>query len=366
LVNTLGQLFRVTTFGESHGPAVGCVVDGVPAGIAWNHDLLIRELARRRPGQSTLTTRRDEADTPQVLSGVFEGYTTGAPIALTVANTDAKSTDYDHLRTVLRPSHADLTYHLKYGYRDHRGGGRSSARATVGLVAAGAVARMLLAQVAPQVQIMGWTHQVGTIVLPEAWPEVSIAEVEAHATRCPHPATATQMEELIREVRKAGDTVGGIVACRVRGIPAGLGEPVFGKLHALLGAAVLGINACKGFEIGSGFASASQRGSTHNDPQAHDAQTGFHTLKNDAGGVLGGISTGDDLLFRAAFKPVATLLQPQPGVDIHGQAVTVEGRGRHDPCVVPRAVPIVEAVTACVLADAWLMAQAATGFVKIL
>jgi chorismate synthase len=353
-MNSFGRRFRITTFGESHGPAVGVVIDGCPAGVALDIDALQHEMDRRRPGQSKITTRRDEADQLEVLSGLFEGKTTGAPLTLMVRNQDQRSADYEHLREAYRPSHADYTYAVKYGHRDHRGGGRSSARETAARVAAGAVAKQLLGPLG--VSIVAWVSQVHDIVMPESNTLVTQAEVEANIVRCPDAATAERMIALIDQVRKEGDTVGGVVSARIDGVPAGWGSPVFAKLHAELGAAMLGINACKGFEYGSGFAGTHLRGSQHNDLYYRDGER-IRTRSNHSGGIQGGISNGEPITFRAAFKPVATILRPQASVNAAGEAVTVEGRGRHDPCVLPRAVPIVEAMAALVLVDAWMEAS---------
>ncbi|MDX2062701.1 MAG: chorismate synthase [Bacteroidia bacterium] len=359
-MNTFGRLFRVTSFGESHGPAVGCVVDGCPAGVRLDLDLLQRELDRRRPGQSRLTTQRSEADTAEVLSGLYQGLTTGAPIALVARNEDARSRDYETFAEAYRPSHADYTYQAKYGIRDHRGGGRSSARATWAMVAAGAIAQQLLREAAG-VDIRAWVASVGPHSLPEADPStyaaITLDQVEATPVRCPDPAAAEVFTRAIEAARKAGDTLGGTVACRAVGVPPGWGEPLYAKLHAELGAAVLGLNACHGFEYGSGFAGTALTGSAHNDAfVTTEGRVG--TATNRSGGIQGGISNGELIYFRAAFKPVATILAPQATVTTAGEPTTLTGRGRHDPCVVPRAVPIVEAVTALVLADAWLQHRA--------
>lgn len=352
--NTFGVQFRVTTFGESHGPAVGCVIDGCPAGLVFDEEFLQQEMARRRPGQSALVTQRREADRVQILSGVFEGHTTGAPIALLIPNEDQRPRDYEHLTDVFRPSHADYTYWAKYGdFHDYRGGGRSSARETAARVAAGAVAKMLLRQ--HSIEVRAYVSQVGHITLQTPYTELDLSLTEANDVRCPEPAVAEQMAQLIRQVRKAGDTVGGVITGIVRGCPAGLGEPVFDKLHADLAKAMLSINAAKGFEYGSGFAGAAMLGSQHND--LFTAEGGqIRTLTNYSGGIQGGISNGMDIHFRVAFKPVATLLRNQPSVNTAGEPVVVKGKGRHDPCVVPRAVPIVEAMAALVVADHWLRA----------
>lgn len=346
-MNTFGTLFRITTFGESHGKAIGVVIDGCPAGLAVDESFIQNELNRRKPGQSRLTTQRREDDTFTILSGVFEGRTTGAPIAIIIENRDARSKDYDHLKEVFRPSHADYTYEVKYGLRDHRGGGRSSARETAARVAGGAVAKLLLKQIG--ISIQAYVSQVGNIVAPD-YPTLDLSRTESNPVRCPHEDTASQMMAVIESVRKARDTIGGVVSCVISNVPAGLGEPVFDKLHAELGKAMLSINAVKGFEYGSGFAGVTLRGSQHNDIFVNQGGK-IRTLTNHSGGIQGGISNGEDIFFRVAFKPVATLMQEQASVDREGNPVMVEGRGRHDPCVVPRAVPIVEAMAALVLAD---------------
>ncbi len=350
--NTFGTLFRITTFGESHGPAIGVVIDGCPAGIEVDEALLRRDLARRRPGQSAIVTQRKEADEAEILSGVFEGRTTGMPIAILIRNRDARSRDYSHIADKYRPSHADFSWEARYGRRDYRGGGRSSARETAARVAAGAFAKMLLRTLGVEVQ--AWVSQVGDIRLDAEWHQLDLARTESNPVRCPDADTAARMEALIREVRKAGDTVGGVVSCVATGVPAGLGEPVFDRLHADLGKAILSINACKGFEYGSGFDGVCMRGSQHNDAFHTDDEGRIRTRTNHSGGIQGGISNGMPIYFRAAFKPVATIVPAQESVDRQGRPTTVEGKGRHDPCVVPRAVPIVEAMTALVLADHWL------------
>ncbi len=349
-MNTFGHLFRVTTFGESHGPAIGCIVDGCPAGLPVDPDVIQRELDRRRPGQSKIVTQRKESDTVQILSGVFNGVTTGTPIALLIPNEDQRSNDYNHLAEAFRPSHADYTFHAKYGVRDHRGGGRSSARETAARVAAGALAKQLLAT--QNIRIHAWVSQVGSIVLDKPYQELDLSLTESNDVRCPDPGTAERMIERIREVRKAGDTIGGVVSAVITGCPPGLGEPVFDKLHAELGKAMLSINAAKGFEYGSGFGGVTMLGSEHND--TFEPGTPPRTRTNHSGGIQGGISNGMDIYFRTAFKPVATIMREQDSVNEAGEAVTVSGKGRHDPCVVPRAVPIVEAMAALVLADFWL------------
>ena len=352
--NTFGTAFRISSFGESHGPALGVIIDGCPAGLAFDPDFLQTELARRRPGQSAIVTQRQEADGAEILSGVFEGVTTGTPIAVLIRNADQRSRDYDHIKTVYRPSHADFTYDAKYGHRDYRGGGRSSARETAARVAAGAFAKTLLASAG--VSVTAFVERVGEIAL-ERWPEALDRElIESNPVRAATAETASAMESRIREVRKAGDTVGGVVGCRVDGVPAGWGEPVFDKLHADLGKAMLSINACKGFEYGSGFAGASRLGSAHNDAFTVEGDA-VRTTSNNSGGIQGGISNGMPIEFRVAFKPVATIMRDQASIDADGRAATVSGKGRHDPCVLPRAVPIVEAMAALVLADHMLRAR---------
>jgi chorismate synthase len=353
-MNTFGHLFRVTTFGESHGPAVGCVIDGCPAGLELDLDYVQHELDRRRPGQSAIVTQRREADRVEVLGGVFEGRTTGAPIALIIANEDARSRDYDHLAEAYRPSHADYTWQAKYGHRDHRGGGRTSARETAARVAAGAVARLLLRR--ENIDVRAYVSQVGAIIVDQPYTAFDLSLTDTNDVRCPDPERAAAMIELIQATRKAGNTVGGVVSAVVRGCPPGLGEPVFDKLHADLGKAMLSINAAKGFDYGSGFAAAAMYGLDHNDAFYNDDGT-IRTRTNYSGGIQGGISNGMDIYFRVAFKPVATVLRDQETVDAEGQSVTIQGKGRHDPCVVPRAVPIVEAMAALVVADHLLRAR---------
>ncbi|WP_288429839.1 chorismate synthase [uncultured Spirosoma sp.] len=355
--STYGTLFKISTFGESHGPAIGVVIDGCPAGLAFDTNFIQQELDRRKPGQSRITTQRREADEFEVLSGVFDGQTQGTPIALVIRNTDQRSKDYGHIARQFRPSHADYTYQTKYGSRDYRGGGRSSARETAARVAAGAVAKLLLAQ--QGVQIQAYVSQVGTLKLAKTYTELDLAKAEDNAVRCPDPDMAEQMFQYIDEVRKNGDSVGGVVDCVVTGAPVGWGEPVFDKLHAELGKAMLSINAVKGFEYGSGFAGAELFGSQHNDEFYTDETGAVRTRTNQSGGIQGGISNGEAIYFRTAFKPVATIMQDQDSVDVDGQPVTVSGKGRHDPCVVPRAVPIVEAMAALVLADMMLRNKAA-------
>lgn len=344
--STFGKLFTVTTFGESHGVAIGGIVDGFPANVAIDIDLIQLELDRRKPGQSKLVTQRKESDEVQFLSGIFEGKSTGSPIGFLIPNNDSKSKDYDHLKDVFRPSHADFTYEKKYGYRDHRGGGRSSARETASRVVAGALAKQFLAT--KGIQIQAFVNQVGKIKLSESeLDNLDLTLTETNLVRCPNPQKAQEMEDFILETRKKGDTIGGCIQCHVTGMPTGLGEPVFDKLHAEIGKAMLSINAAKGFEIGSGFSGVEMYGSEHNDIFNPDGTT----QTNNSGGVQGGISNGMPLVFTTAFKPIATLIQSQESIDKDGSKVIVEGKGRHDACVVPRAVPIVEAMAAIVILD---------------
>ena len=352
--NAYGQLFRISTFGESHGFGIGVIIDGCPANLPIDLDFIQAELDLRRPGQSKITTQRKESDTVQVLSGIFEGKSTGTPIALLIPNEDQRSKDYAHNQDVYRPSHADYTYDAKYGFRDHRGGGRSSARETAARVAAGAIAKLLLKH--QGIEIFAHVSAVGTIDAPNL-SDLSIPELyaqrEANIVRCADPATAQQMIECIDQIRKEGDTIGGKVACIIRNCPAGLGEPVFDKLHAELGKAMLSINAVHGFEYGSGFSGSEMRGSEHNDIFIPDGANP-KTLTNFSGGIQGGISNGMEINFRVAFKPVATIMHNQQTINAAGEAAEIKGKGRHDPCVVPRAVVIVEAMAALVLADAML------------
>ena len=352
-MNTIGTLFRLTSFGESHGAAIGGVIDGMPAGIEVDVAFIQSELARRKPGQSNLTTARKEADEVELLSGIFEGRTTGTPIGFLVRNTNQHSQDYEEMRCVYRPSHADFTYEQKYGIRDHRGGGRSSARETISRVVAGAFAKLALRQLGITVQ--AYTQQVGNIVLPGSYLDYDLDKTEQNPVRCPDEKVAEQMSRLILQVKSEGDTIGGVIACVVRGCPVGLGEPVFGKLQAQLGAAMLSINAVKGFEYGLGFAGASGRGSEQNDVFVSDGKGGITTRTNNSGGIQGGISNGQDIYFRVAFKPVATLLREQETVDRDGSPTRLTARGRHDACVLPRAVPVVEAMAAITILDAYLL-----------
>ena len=349
--NTYGNIFTLTSFGESHGEAVGGVVDGMPAGIDIDLDFIQSELDRRRPGQSAITTSRKEADKVELLSGVFEGKSTGCPIGFVVRNTNQHSKDYENMRNVFRPSHADYTYTSKYGVRDYRGGGRSSARITISRCVAGALAKLALRQVG--VSVTAYTSQVGDIAIDTDYRNHDFSKIETNAVRCPDLEAAAKMEKLIAEVKGKGDTIGGIITCVIKGCPAGLGEPEFGKLHAALGSAMLGINAVKGFEYGAGFACVNRRGSELNDVFTE----GFHTTTNNSGGIQGGISNGEDIYFRIALKPVATLLMEQHTVDKDGNPTTLTARGRHDPCVLPRAVPIVEAMAAMTILDYYLLSK---------
>ena len=393
--NTFGHLFTLTTFGESHGAAIGGVVDGMPAGIEVDMEFIQSELNRRRPGQSKITTSRQEADEVELLSGVFEGKTTGCPIGFIVRNQNQHSQDYENLRTLFRPSHADFTYYNKYGTRDHRGGGRSSARITISRVVGGALAKLVLRQMG--ISIQAYTSQVGDIALDRDYKRYDLNLTETNSVRCPDPAKAEEMEHLIEQVKAEGDTIGGVITCVIKGCPIGLGEPEFDKLHAQLGSAMLSINAVKGFEYGEGFAGVSQRGSEQNDvflseeffaeqsgkaerrvkseefptesgagaegvaaanSKLYTLNSKLKTATNHSGGIQGGISNGQDIYFRVAFKPVATLLRPQETIDLEGNATTFTARGRHDPCVLPRAVPVVEAMAAMVILDAFLCHQA--------
>lgn len=346
-MNTFGNLFRVTTFGESHGLALGGVVDGCPAGIELNVELIQKDLDRRKPGQSKITTQRKENDEVRILSGVFEGKTTGTPIGFTIENTNQKSKDYSHIKDSYRPSHADLVYDEKYGFRDYRGGGRSSARETVSRVVAGAIAKQFL----KGISIDAYVNQVGRIKSDKTYAELNLKDAENNIVRCPDLEVAEQMINFISETKKKGDTVGGVIRCVIKGVPMGLGEPVFDKLHARLGSAMLSINAVKGFSYGSGFDGVQMYGSEHNDMFNTDKST----KTNFSGGIQGGISNGMDIYFDVAFKPVATLIQAYETIDQQGNIVQTHGKGRHDPCVVPRAVPIVEAMAALVLADFMLL-----------
>jgi len=344
--NTFGNFFKLTTFGESHGEAMGGVIDGCPAGVSIDLDAIENQMMRRRPGQSAIVTQRKEADTVRFLSGIFEGKTTGTPIGFIIENTNQKSADYTHIKDSYRPSHADYTFDKKYGHRDYRGGGRSSARETACRVAAGAIASQLLSAIA----ITGYVSSVGDLTLEKPYQELDFNTVDSNVVRCPDAEMASKMIAKIKEVKKQGDTIGGIITCVIQNVPVGLGEPVFDKLHAQLGKAMLSINAVKGFEFGSGFKGATMNGSEHNDLFNQDGTT----KSNLSGGVQGGISNGMDIYFRVAFKPVATIMQKQQTINSKGEKVEMQGKGRHDPCVVPRAVPIVEAMAALTIADFWL------------
>jgi len=354
-LNSIGNIFRLTTFGESHGEAIGGVVDGMPAGIPIDMAFIQQELNRRRPGQSHITTARQEADQVELLSGVFEGKTTGCPIGFIVRNTNQHSGDYDNMRELYRPSHADYTYSYKYGTRDHRGGGRSSARITISRCVAGALAKLVLKQIG--VHITAFTSQIGDISLDRDYSKYDLTQVDSNIVRCPDADKAEQMIRLIEEVKAEGDTIGGVITCVIQGCPAGLGEPEFGKLHAMLGAAMLSINAVKGFEYGEGFEGVTARGSEQNDIFVNK-EGRITTMTNHSGGIQGGISNGQDIYCRIAFKPVATLLREQKTVDIQGKETTLTAKGRHDPCVLPRAVPIVEAMAAMTILDAYLSDKA--------
>ena len=345
--NSYGTLFRLTTFGESHGEALGGIIDGCPPNISLNLEAIQLEMQRRKPGQSAIVTQRKEADEVQFLSGIFEGKTTGTPIGFIIPNTNQKSDDYSHIKDNFRPSHADYVYQQKYGIRDYRGGGRSSARETASRVVAGAIAKQML----PDIKITAYVSAVGHLQINTPYQELDFSTIEQNPVRCPDPKLAKEMEKYIKEIRKQGDTVGGIVSCVIQNVPLGLGEPVFDKLHAELGKAMLSINAVKGFEFGSGFEGAILKGSQHNDLQNQDGTT----KTNHSGGIQGGISNGMDIYFRVAFKPVATIMQTQNTLNSDGELTASQGKGRHDPCVVPRAVPIVEAMAALVLADFYLL-----------
>lgn len=352
--NSFGEIFRITTFGESHGTAIGVVIDGCPAGLEIDFGFLEDEMARRKPGQSAITTQRSESDSFQTLSGIFDQRTLGTPISFIILNEDQKSDDYDHLQHVYRPSHADYTYQAKYGIRDHRGGGRSSARETATRVLAGAVAKLLLKK--HGITIAAYVSSVGKLQLQKPYTELDLSQTEKNMVRCPDSTTAEKMIELIQDTRAKGDTVGGVITCVIKGSPVGLGEPVFDKLHADLAKAMLSINAVHGFEYGSGFAGTKQYGSENND-RFTTANGKITTQTNFSGGIQGGISNGMDIYFNVAFKPVATLMQEQTSLNDKGEEVTIKGKGRHDPCVVPRAVPIVEAMAALVMADHLLRAK---------
>jgi chorismate synthase len=351
--NSFGKIFQVTTYGESHGRAIGVIVDGCPAGVEIDEIFIQEELDRRKPGQSKITTQRKENDQFEILSGTFEGKSTGTPIHLVIWNEDAKSKDYSHIAEKFRPSHADFTYHAKYGVRDYRGGGRSSARETAARVAAGAIAKLVLKYI--KVDIHAYVSQVGNLKLEKNYLNLDLSKAEDNIIRCPDPEVAKQMINLIDNVRKNRDTIGGVVSCVIKNTPVGLGEPVFDRLHAELGKAMLSINAVKGFEYGSGFEGVAMLGSQHNDAFYKNQDGEVKTRTNYSGGIQGGISNGEDIYFRVAFKPVATIMIDQESINIHGETDTVTGKGRHDPCVVPRAVPIVEAMAALVILDYYLI-----------
>jgi len=358
-MNTYGQLYRITTFGESHGTGIGGVIDGIPAGIKVDMGFIQSELNRRRPGQSTITTSRNEADKVEILSGVFEGMTTGCPIGFVVRNSDQHSQDYENMRCLYRPSHADFTYQQKYGLRDHRGGGRSSARITISRCVAGAFAKLVLNQLG--IHIYAYTSQVGNIALDCDYSKYDLTKTESNVVRCPDAEKAAQMEALIKEVKADGDTIGGTVTCIIKGCPVGLGEPEFGKLHQMLGSAMLSINAAKGFDYGKGFNGLAERGSQQNDLYKQGGRLGA-TITNNSGGIQGGISNGEDIYFRVAFKPVATQLREQPTIDLEGNPTTLKAKGRHDPCVLPRAVPIVEAMAAITILDCYMLYNSRNNF----
>lgn len=352
--SSFGKLFKIHTYGESHGPALGVVIEGCPAGLEIDEEFIQSELDRRKPGQSKITTQRKESDNFEILSGVFEGRSTGTPISILIRNKDQKSKDYSHIADKFRPSHADYTFQAKYGLRDYRGGGRSSARETVARVAAGAIAKQLLAHYG--ISCQAFVSQVGALKLEKNYQELDLAQTDSNIVRCPDAEMAEQMIELIDQTRKNRDTIGGIITGVIQGTPAGLGEPVFDKLHAEIGKAMLSINAVKGFEFGSGFDGIQMNGSAHNDEFFTEGDE-VKTKTNHSGGIQGGISNGEDIYFNVAFKPVATIMQDQASVNEGGEAVTVSGKGRHDPCVVPRAVPIVEAMSALVIADYLLISR---------
>ena len=354
-MNTFGTLLRLTTFGESHGPAIGGVLDGFPAGVVIDEDFIRSEMRRRRPGQSAVTTSRNEADEVTFLSGIFEGRSTGTSIAFVIANTNNRSGDYDNMRSAYRPSHADYVYDVKYGIRDHRGGGRSSARETAVRVCAGALAKLALKQLGVTVQ--AYTSQVGDIVLGKDYTAYDLSAIESNVVRCPDCEVAAAMERLILDVKAAGDTIGGVVTCVLKGLPVGLGEPLYNKFTSSLAAAMLSINAVKGFDYGNGFAAAFGRGSQQNDI-FYNNDGCVATRTNNSGGVQGGITNGNDVYFRVAFKPVATILMEQPTVAPDGSETIIKARGRHDPCVVPRAVPVVEAMAALVTLDHYMLNNA--------
>ena len=352
--NSFGKIFKISTYGESHGKAIGVIIDGCPSGIKIEELDIQKELDRRKPGQSKITTQRKESDSVQILSGVFNGKTTGSPISLFIKNKDQKSSDYDHISKAFRPSHADYTYHKKYKNRDHRGGGRSSARETANWVAAGAIAKKILKDIG--ININAYVSKVGTVEIEKAYTELDLQNTETNIVRCPDKKYAEKFISIIDQARKNRDTVGGIISCVITGCPVGIGEPIFGKLHAELGKAMLSINAVKGFEYGSGFKGSEMYGSEHND-QFEIKGDKIKTKSNYSGGIQGGISNGEDIYFNVAFKPVSTIMKDQSSVDSENNKVTLKGKGRHDPCVVPRAVPIVESMAANVLVDLYLQSK---------
>ncbi|MCB9189741.1 MAG: chorismate synthase [Flavobacteriales bacterium] len=354
-MNTFGNIFKLTSFGESHGVAIGGVIDGCPSNFKLDLDLIQAELNRRRPGQSRIVTQRKEGDQVKFLSGIFEGKTTGAPIGFIIENENQKSKDYSHIADSFRPSHADFTYSQKYGHRDYRGGGRSSARETASRVVAGAIAQQILSSLG--IEIRSFVKSVGHLDLQLDQSEIDLSNIDSNIVRCPDEKMANEMISLIEMIRKEGDTIGGTIQCIIKNCPVGLGEPVFGKLHAALGHAMLSINAVKGFEIGSGFEGTLHKGSEQND-LFNNGSNGIHTLTNNSGGIQGGISNGENIYFNVAFKPVATIMQDQKSIDKEGNEVIITGKGRHDPCVLPRAVPIVDAMAAIVILDFYLLDQA--------
>ena len=356
-MNTFGNIFRLTSFGESHGEAIGGIIDGCPAGIEINNIFIQNELNRRKPGQSSITTSRSENDTVEFLSGIYEAKTTGVPIGFMVKNHNQQSSDYDSLKNIFRPSHADFTYQSKYGIRDHRGGGRASARETIARVVGGAIAKTILQKL--KIKITAYTSQVGDIRLEQPYSDLDLRNIDATPIRCPDKVVAEKMIRYVEQIKAEGDTVGGIITCVCEGVPAGLGEPVFGKLHAALGSAMLSINAVKGFEYGLGFDTVKYKGSEINDAFYRRSDGNIGTKTNNSGGIQGGISTGEPIYFRVAFKPVATIMKEQQTVDKQGESVSMHAKGRHDPCVLPRAVPIVEAMAAMVIVDYYLMGKVA-------
>ena len=352
--NSFGKVFKISTFGESHGKAIGVIIDGCPAGININEEIIQKDLERRKPGQSKITTQRKEEDKVQVLSGLFNGKSTGAPISLLINNKDQKSSDYNHISTSFRPSHADYTYHKKYGTRDYRGGGRSSARETANWVAAGSIAKQILSKT--KIKISAYVSQVGSLKLKKNYKLLDLNKIENNIVRCPDIEYSKKFIEIIDEARKNLDTIGGVITCVIEGCPVGIGEPIFGKLHAELGRAMLSINAVKGFEYGSGFKGVEMFGSEHND-EFEVKKNKIFTKSNYSGGIQGGISNGQDIYFNVAFKPVSTIMKDQKSINDKNKKITIKGKGRHDPCVVPRAVPIVESMAANVLVDLYLQSK---------